>query len=66
MDILYLTELVAVLASGIFCEGSYMGKEPFLCHILVLKVEFIGLHLQCVTSQISEGRQSEVVGLCGR
>ena len=41
-----------------------MGKEPFLCHILVLKVEFIGL--QCVTSQISEGRQSEVVGLCGR
>ena len=64
MDILYLTELVAVLASGIFCEGSYMGKEPFLCHILVLKVEFIGL--QCVTSLISESRRSEVVGLCGR
>ena len=36
-------------------------RNLFLCHILVLKVEFIGL--QCVTSQISESRRIEVVGL---
>ena len=36
-------------------------RNLFLCHILVLKVEFKGL--QCVTSQISESRRSEVVGL---